>query len=108
MSGHRQQNQQAQANGQETSNQEVPPKKPTDQKKKANNKWAWKNKPPKDMDSKEDNALMKTFDNKKYYWCTNHNNGVGMWTLHHPKDCEASKASTGTAADRIPDKKDLV
>ena len=76
----------------------APPKKPMDQKKKANDKWAWKNKPPKDMDSKEDNTFMKTIDNKKYFWCTNHNNGAGMWTLHHPKDCEAGKASTSTAA----------
>ena len=65
-------------------------------KKKATDKWAWKNKPPKDNDSKEDNAFVKSFESKKYFWCTNHNNGAGMWTLHHPKDCEASKVSTGT------------
>ena len=76
----------------------APPKKLMDQKKKANDKWAWKNKPPKDTDSKEDNAFVKTFDNKKYFWCPNHNNGAGMWTLHHPKDCKAGKASTGTVA----------
>ena len=66
------------------------------QKKKASDKWAWKNKAPKDNDSKEDNAFVKTFEGKKYFWCTNHNNGAGMWTLHHAKDCEAGKASTGT------------
>ena len=67
-------------------------------KKKSTDKWAWKNKPPKDNDSKEKNAFIKSFEGKKYFWCTNHNNGAGMWTLHHPKDCEAGKASTSTTA----------
>ena len=66
-------------------------------KKKSQDKWAWKNKPPKDNDNKEDNAFVKYFEGKKYFWCTNHNNGAGMWTLHHPKDCEAGKAPTGTS-----------
>ena len=73
------------------------PKKSKDQKKKTGDKWAWKNKPPKDSDSKENNEYVKTFENKKYYWCSNHNNGVGMWTLHHPNDCEASTNMHGTA-----------
>ena len=68
------------------------------QKKKATDKRAWKNKPPKENDSKEDNAFVKSFKSKKYFWCPNHNNGVGMWTLHHPKDSEAGKASAGTTA----------
>ena len=67
-------------------------------KKKSQDKWAWKNKPPKDNDSKEDNAFVKSFKGKKYFWCTNNNNGAGMWPLHHPKDCEAGKAPTGTSA----------
>ena len=67
-------------------------------KKKSTDKWAWKNKPPKDNDSKEDNAFVKSFEGKKYIWCTNHNNGAGMWTLHHPKDCEAGKTSMGMTA----------
>ena len=54
----------------------APPKKTTDQKKKAINKWAWKSKPPKEGHSKEDNAFVETFENKKYYWCINHNNGT--------------------------------
>ena len=49
-------------------------KKPTDKKKKTNGKWAWKNKPPKESDTKENEAYIKTFETKKYYWCTNHNN----------------------------------
>ena len=65
------------------------------QKKKSSDKWAWKNKAPKENDNKEDNAFVKSFEGKKYFWCTNHNNGAGMWTLHHPKDCEAGKATTG-------------
>ena len=67
------------------------PKKTKDQKKKTSEKWAWKNKPPKDTDSKENTTFVKTFESKKYYWCLNHNNGAGMWTLHHPDDCEADK-----------------
>ena len=67
-------------------------------KKKSTDKWAWKNKHPQDNDSKKDNAFVKSFEGKKYFWCANHNNGAGMWTLHHPKDCEAGKMSTGTTA----------
>ena len=73
-------------------NKKAQPKK-KEQKKKTNEKWAWKNKPPKDTDSKENNAFVKTFEGKKYYWCLHHNNGAGMWTLHHPNDCEAGQKS---------------
>ena len=66
-------------------------------KKKSQDKWAWKNKPSKENDRKEDNAFVKTFEGKKYFWCSNHNHGADMWTLHHPKDCEAGKAQTDTA-----------
>ena len=74
-------------------------KKPIDKKKKANNKWAWKNKPPKESDTKENEAYVKTFETKKYYWCTNHNNGAGMWTVHHPKDCESGTGSQKTTTN---------
>ena len=67
-------------------------------KKKSQDKCAWKNKLPKENDSKEDNAFVKSFEGKKYFWCANHNNGAGMWTLHHPKDCKAGKAHTSTSA----------
>ena len=70
-----------------------------DKKKKAINKWAWKSKPPKESDSKEDNAFIKPFENKKYYWCLNHNNGAGMWTLHHPKDCENGAGTSCSSAN---------
>ena len=72
-------------------NKKAQPKKTKEQKKKTNGKWAWKNKPPKDTDSKENNAFVKIFEGKKYYWCLQHNNGAGMWTLHHPNDCEAGQ-----------------
>ena len=65
-------------------------KKTTDKNKKASDKWAWKNKPPKESEPKENEAFVKTFENKKYYWCKNHNDGMGMWTLHHQNDCESS------------------
>ena len=71
-------------------NKKTQPKK-TKEQKKTNEKWAWKNKPPKDTDSKENNAFVKTFEGKKYYWCLDHNNDAGMWTLHHPNDCEAGQ-----------------
>ena len=76
------------------------PKKTKEQKKKTSDKWAWKNKPPKDSDSKENNEFVKIFEGKKYYWCTNHNDGAGMWTLHHPDACEANKLhGTSTKAN---------
>ena len=75
------------------------PKKTKEQKKKSSKKWAWKNKPPKDTDNKENNAFVKTFEGKKYYWCLNHNNGSGMWTLHHPNACEASQKSQTPSAN---------
>ena len=73
-------------------------------KKKANDKWAWKKKPPKKSDTKENDAFVMTFETKKYYWCTNHNIGAGMWTLHHPNECESGSGATKTTpnADRIP------
>ena len=41
-------------------------KKPADNnKKKANDKWAWKNKPPKESDTKENDAYIKMFESKK-------------------------------------------
>ena len=72
-------------------------KKPADKKKKATDKWAWKNKPPKESDPKENEAFVETFEHKKYYWCKNHNNRAGMWTLHHPNDCESGAGSNRTA-----------
>ena len=85
--------------GKKQATKKAPPKKMKDQKKKANDKWAWKSKPPKETDSKEDNAFVKTFENKKYFWCLNHNNSAGMCTLHHPKDCEAGKTTTCSVAN---------
>ena len=74
-------------------------KKPMEKKKKTNDKWAWRNKPPKESDTKENEAYIKTFETKKYFSCKNHNNGAGMWTLHHPKDCESGSGSCKTTAN---------
>ena len=74
-------------------------KKPTDKKKMTNDKWAWKNNPPKESDTKENEAYIKAFETKKYFWCKNHNNGAGMWTLHHPKACENGSGSNKTMAN---------
>ena len=75
-------------------------KKPADnKKKKANDKWAWKNKPPKESDTKENDAYVKTFESKKYFWCKNHNNGAGMWTLHHPNECESGPVPNRTTTN---------
>ena len=71
-------------------------KKPMDKKKKTNDKWAWKNKAPKESDAKENDAFVKTFETKQYFWCKNHNNGAGMWTLHHPNECENGSGSNKT------------
>ena len=81
------------ATGKTQANKKAQPKKMKEQKKKMNDKWAWKSKPPKETDGKENNAFIKTFEGKKYYWCLNHNNGTGMWTLHHPNDCEVGKTA---------------
>ena len=61
--------------------------------------WAWKNKPPKEIDPKENEAFVKTFENKKYYWCKNHKSSAGMWTLHHPKDCESRSGPNRSSAN---------
>ena len=79
--------------GKKQATKKAPAKKTKEQKKKTNNKWAWKGKPPKEMDSKETNTFVKTFEGKKYYWCLHHNNGAGMWMLHHPNDCESGKTA---------------
>ena len=89
---------------QETSHQEAAAKKPPakktkDQKKEASDKWLWKGKPHKENDSKENNAFIKAFEGKKYFWCIHHNNGAGMWTLHHPNECEAGKDTLSATAN---------
>lgn len=35
-----------------------------------------------------DNAKKMKKDGKTYHWCLNHNEGKGMWTLHHPDNCQ--------------------
>ena len=79
------------ATGKTQAKKKAQPKKMKEHKKKTSDKWAWKNKPPKDN--------VKTFEGKKYYWCLHHNNGARMWTLHHPNDCEANKPTTSTSTN---------
>ena len=59
------QGQQAKASRQETSPQQNFHQETHRQKKKVNDKWAWKNKLPKEADPKENEAFVKTFENKK-------------------------------------------
>ena len=70
------------ATGKTQVNKKAQPKKTKEQKKKTSEKWAWKNKPPKDNVGKEGNTFIKIFKSKKYYWCLHHNNGAGMWALY--------------------------
>ena len=84
--------------GKKQAAKKAPAKKTKEQKKKASDKWAWKGKPPKDTDSKENNTFVKTFEGKKYFWCLNHNDGAGMWTLHHPHDCKTGKTASNPTA----------
>ena len=84
--------------GKKQAAKKAPAKKNKEQKKKNSDKWAWKCKPPKDTDSKENNAFVKTFEGKKYFCCLYHNDGASMWTSHHPNDCEAGKTASNPTA----------
>ena len=73
------------------SNKESKDKNNKDSKKKeTNKKWELQNTAPKYTNAKEDGVPAREFQKKKYFWCPHHNNGAGMWTLHHPKDCKAN------------------
>ena len=58
-----------------------------DEKKssKDKKKHAWKLVPPKN------NEKSKKENGKTYHWCTNHNDGKGMWVLHTPAECRLKK-----------------
>ena len=51
------------------------------------NKWSWKDEPLKANGLKED-GIHVNINDKKYYWCTNHNDNKGKWVIHHPLTCE--------------------
>ena len=77
--------------GNKKSNKDSKDKNNKDSRKtKTNNKWDWKHTAPKDTNANEDGVPVRKFQKKKYFWCPYHNNGAGMWTLHHPKDCKAN------------------
>ena len=52
------------------------------------NKWAWKDEPPKTNGLKEDSIHIRHENDKKYYWCTNHNDNKGKWVIHHLLACK--------------------
>jgi hypothetical protein len=63
---------------------------PNDTPRKNDKKWAWKDKKPKDNESKT-----KKVDGKTYHWCPKHK----AWTIHSPAECK--KGSTeGHARDQ--------
>ena len=73
-------------------------KKTWEQKKKATTIGHGRENRPKILTAKN-NAFIKTFEGKKYFWCLHHNNGAGMWTLHHPNDCDVGKAAPSATAN---------
>ena len=52
-------------------------------------KFAWKDKPPK-----EGAALTRQWGGKTYHWCINHNAGKGKWVLHKPSECNLRQGNT--------------
>ena len=52
------------------------------EKKAGDDKYAWKNKPPK-----EGAPTTRQWGGKTYHWCTHHNDGKGKWVLHKPSEC---------------------
>ena len=49
-------------------------------KRAKSDQYAWKK-----ANSNVKSKLVK--NGQTYYWCTNHNQGAGMWVLHKPEDC---------------------
>ena len=43
-----------------------------------------------DTNAKENGVPVKELQKKEYFWCPHHNNGAGMWTLHHSKHSKAN------------------
>lgn len=42
----------------------------------------------------EDNKTKCERDGRTWYWCLNHNDGRGMWTIHKPADCRSRNRSS--------------
>ena len=68
-------------NGKKTFTKDTKGKKKGDEKKsdRTNDKWAWKEVPPK-----EGEAKVKHVNGKDYHWCPNHN----AWTIHTAEQCK--------------------
>lgn len=58
--------------------------------KKQSNKWAWKEKPPK-----EGNPKTKTFNDKLYHWCKFHK----PWMVHQESECSLNPDRTDLKED---------
>ena len=58
-----------------------------------------KRRPQKNWMPKKMLLFVKTFETKKFFWCKNHNNGAGMWTLHHPNEWESGSRSNKTTTN---------
>lgn len=41
----------------------------------------------------ENNKKTCEQEGKTWYWCLNHNEGKGMWTIHKPSECKSKKQS---------------
>jgi hypothetical protein len=58
----------------------------------------WKLQPP------TDNQKTKTVDDKKYFWCPNHNDGKGQWVRHAPTECKGKRKSNKKDEDKNHEK----
>ena len=66
-------------------------------KKKQQDKWTWKEKPPRKNDKQQ-----KDFEGKTYHWCPIHK----RWTLHTPSECrlkDKKENQEKTSTDREND-----
>ena len=50
-----------------------------------------------------DGFTTKTYDEKLYYWCPNHNNDQGKWVLHHLTACNNNNSNNNTKAQMTTD-----
>lgn len=77
-------------------------KKTSSKKKKQEAKESGKSKQQRDKDNawkltRDGNEKSKKVNGKTYYWCTNHNDGKGMWTLHKPSECNNASSPPATS-----------
>jgi hypothetical protein len=73
-----------------------------DSKKKARterfaDKYAWKLVPPANGEPKT-----KEVNKKTYHFCPHHNDGAGLWVIHHPNKCDRREEKSSTSAKDKP------